>query len=141
MDQTNMDQTSDTTMTNSQASQYMREKFPPGQDRRQDPNRVVTNKSSMNPGEILHLEIEQYSSILIARNNENSEDEGVHRILTHLFNEQPKKNILKDKNILKPQLLAGYCFLTNVALSEGKIKYKSMKSDELLDEIIIKNMT
>ena len=132
MSLTNLDQISDTTMTASQASQYMRDKFPPGQDRRHE-----ANKPPMTPGEILHLEIEQYSSILIARNNENTEDEGVHRILTHLFNKQPKKNILKDKNILKPQLLTGYCFLTNVALSEGKTKYKSMKSDKLLDEIII----
>ena len=92
----------------------------------------------VNPGNILHLEIEKYSAILIAKNNEINEDPGVHKILNHLYQDQPKKNISKDKAILKPQILAGYCFLMDILLSEGKIKFKSMKADELIDEIVIK---
>ena len=135
----------DTSISGSQASQQMREMFPPGQSRMAQESQdnssqagSMTGQSSLNLGQRLKLEIEKYSSILLAKNNQVNEDPGVGRILDHLYKDQAKKNILKDKAILKPQLLAGYCFLMDVPLMEGKIKFKSMKADELLDEIVIK---
>ena len=89
-------------------------------------------------GQTLKKESEAFLASLIARNNANNEDLGVHSILIHLGKENPRKLIKADKSLKKDQLLAGLGFLFNLSLQEAKDKFKGIKVDQIQEDIMKK---
>ena len=70
-------------------SQYMRNRFPPGQ----------SGSSTANQKDDIKKAVEEYIATLIAKNNNTFEDNGVHLILQHLDKDNASKLIEKDKKI------------------------------------------
>ena len=80
----------DETMTESQQSQFMREKFPP-QGRRLSTHGQSSQVAASE--EDLKCAIEDLLAQLIAKNNAEDEDTGIHNILEALGKANPEKSI------------------------------------------------
>ena len=94
-----MNETVDNTMTDSQASQFMREKFPPGQRDKEVLNSSNRQGSSRADNEKQHeLRRIQFNADMIANNNNRNGDAGVTDVIKALL---PKDNKIKMQALMK----------------------------------------
>ena len=138
-----MNETQDTTMTESQQSQFMRDKFPP-QGARQDSNRVNTdgsNRQSSSKADAeqqVELRRTAYNADMITKNNNMNRDAGVTDVIKDLLPEEDKNKYQLLKKITRDPLVAGLGFLFDLPFSDAKAQYKSLKVDEIRSMIVTK---
>ena len=87
--------------------------------------------------EDLNLQVKDYLSKLITRNNQNDADKGVHKVLELLDKENPIKQI-KSSKILKPEIVAALGFLNYLSFETASETYKKILVDNLI-AVVIKN--
>ena len=121
----------DETMSDSQQSQFMREKFPP-QGRRISIHGQSTQLATSD--EDLKTAIEDLLTQLIAKNKAEEEDTGIHNILEALGKANPEK-FIKGK-FLRNELVAGLGFLNDIGFNEDKNLYKGIKVEDFIPSII-----
>ena len=85
----------------------------------------------------LKSEIKDFLSKLIIRNNQNDEDQGVHKVLDLLDKENPIKQI-KAAKILKPQIVATLGFLNYLSYETATEIYKKILVDNLISQVVNK---
>ena len=87
----------------------------------------------------LNIQIKDYISKLITRNNRCDEDQGVLKVLGFLDKDDPIKDIRAPKNkILKPQLVATLGFLNYLSFETASESYKGILVDKLAYDIVEK---
>ena len=116
-----MDDTANSTMTASQASQFMREKFPPGQGDRQDPSRITQNDSkrqgssrSDNEQQVEFRRI-AFNADMIAHNNNNEGDTGVTDVIKALLPKDDKSKMQAFMSLQRTSLVPTFSMLADKA--------------------------
>ena len=113
----------DETMTLTQQSQFMRERFPP-QDSKQKSLTLQERQSNFNAG-------------LIAKNNNEESDKNVHDVLLSLDTSNDNEKFQKLTKIKKDQLWPGLAFLEGKTITcTMNIYKKNIKVDDLRSVII-----
>ena len=102
-------------------------------------SQLYLNTQKDRPSRLTRLKeaINCFHGSLITKNNNDSEDKGVHDVLIALNNDN-KQKALRKQGILKPQLLATLGFLNNLSLSQAGVRFKGRKVEELIPMIIQK---
>ena len=102
-----MNLTMDTTMSDSQASQFMKDKFPP--QGRSAQSSVQSVQSDLKKAQ------QDFLSSLITRNNTENEDTGILAVLGTLDKDYPIKAMTAHKDIKRPQLVATLGFMNRLS--------------------------
>ena len=132
------DNTINDTMTDSQASKFMRDKFPP--QNRQDSTRIVQRQNSSGVDLDVQYEARRtgFNADLIAKNNNLNGDMGVTDVLKALVPKEDKQKLNLIKKITREPLVAGLGFLNNISFPEASTQYRPLKVDEIRNMIITK---
>ena len=117
----------DETMSLTQQSQYMREKFPPQGSRLESP-RQETPVSAKEAKEMLIAH-------LLAKNNNENEDQGIHTVITCLGSDNILRAMANNK-VRKIQLMATWGFFKDMTLEDASSELKDVKVDDLKTKLI-----
>ena len=87
--------------------------------------------------EDLIIQVKDYLSKLITRNNQNDADQGVLKVLELLDKENPTK-LIKSSKILKHEIVATLGFLNYLSYETASETYKKILVDNLITEVVKK---
>ena len=130
----------DDTLYGTQASQFMKDKFPPqGRMVQKSPTNSSQRQRTNVPLSVaLSQAQEEFHGQLVVKNNTDFEDAGVALLLNTITKENPAKKIKDCTELKKPQLQAGLGFLNGISYDTAKDSYKSIKVEQLIEQIIAK---